>query len=281
MASTSMSEQLRGDVAVVTGAGRGIGRGIALVLASRGATVSVSDIDGDAAASVASEIEAAGGRSHSAAVDVTDPASISSWVDSTISEFDKVDICVANAGVIGAPGFAERRDYGPDDWRMTWGINVQGMVNTADAITPHMMERRHGKIINIASHGGRAPRGVPDPGRGNIQIPYGVSKAAAIQWTHLLAIQLGQYNINVNAVCPGRLWTPMWESIALNHRALTPELSDLSAREIFDINIRQSMPLGREQTPEDIGKAVAFLASEDAAQITGQALNVNGGAIMN
>ncbi len=281
MASSAMSDQLQGMVAAVTGAGRGIGRGIALVLASRGPAVSVSDIDSEAAASVAGEIEAAGGRAVASEVDVTDVGSIQTWADSTISELGKIDICVPNAGVIGAAKFNERKDYNSDDWRLTWGINVQGMVNTTDVIAPHMKERRSGKIVNIASHGGRAPRGVAEPGRGTVQIPYAVSKAAAIQFTHLLAIELGQYNINVNAVCPGRLWTPMWEAIALNHKALNPDLAELSAKEIFDRNIKATMPLGREQTPEDIGKAVAFLASEDAAQITGQALNVNGGAILN
>lgn len=281
MSETNTQGQFEGKVAVVTGAGRGIGRGIALVLASRGATVAVSDIDAKAAEAVAVEIVAEGRKAHAAKVDVTDLESISEWARSVISEFGKIDICVPNAGVIGAAGFAERKDYNADDWRLTWGINVQGMVNTADAVVPHMKERRYGKIVNIASHGGRAPRGVPDPGRGTIQVPYGVSKAAAIQWTHLLATELGQYNINVNAVCPGRLWTPMWEAIALNHQALNPETAGLSPREIFDRNIKATMPLGREQTPEDIGKAVAFFASEDAAQITGQALNVNGGAIMN
>lgn len=281
MTGPLMSEQLAGKVAVVTGGGRGIGRGIALVLASRGATVAVSDLDHAAAARVAAEIEAAGGKASASTVNVTDPASIHSWTDAVITGMGQIDICVPNAGVIGAYGFADRKDYNRDDWDLTWSVNVQGMVNTADAVMPHMKSRRYGKIINIASHGGRKPRGVQDPGRGTIQAPYSVSKAAAIQWTHVLAIELGQFNINVNAVCPGRLWTPMWEAIALNHRALNPGASGLSAREIFDRNIKATMPLGREQTPEDIGKAVAFLASEDAAQITGQALNVNGGAIMN
>jgi NAD(P)-dependent dehydrogenase (short-subunit alcohol dehydrogenase family) len=281
MADSRMSDQLLGKVASVTGAGRGIGRGIALVLASRGAAVSVSDIDGAAATSVAAEIESLGGKSVSAAVDVTDFSSIQEWITSTISGLGQVDICVANAGVIGAVGFARRKDYAEDDWALTWGVNLRGLVKTADAVTPHMMERRYGKIVNIASHGGRAPRGVAEPGCGTVQMPYGVSKAAAIQWTHTLAIQLGQFNINVNAVCPGTLWTPMWETIAINHSELNPEFAGLSAREIFDRRIKKTMPLGREQTPEDVGKAVAFLSSDDAAEITGQALNVNGGAIMN
>ncbi len=281
MANAAMSDQLQGMTSVVTGAGRGIGRGIALVLASRGAAVSVSDIDASAAQELATEIEQSGGRAMAGQVDVTSQDSLNEWIQASIEELGKVDICVPNAGVIGAAGFTERKDYNSDDWRMTWDINVRGMINTADAVMPHMKERKFGKIVNIASHGGRAPRGVPDPGRGSVQMPYSVSKAAAIQWTHLLAIELGRYNINVNAVCPGRLWTPMWEAIALNHKALNPDVADLSAREIFDRNIRATMPLGRPQTPEDIGKAVAFLASEDASQITGQALNVNGGAIMN
>ena len=281
MANSSMSTQLQGMTAAITGAGRGIGRGIAIVLASRGAAISLSDVDVDSAQAVAGEIEKAGGRAIAARVDVTSQDSLNEWIELSIKELGKVDICVPNAGVIGATGFTERKNYNNDDWRLTWDINVRGMINTADAVVPHMKDRNFGKIVNIASHGGRAPRGVPDPGRGSVQMPYSVSKAAAIQWTHLLAIELGRYNINVNAVCPGRLWTPMWEAIALNHKALNPYVAGLSAREIFDRNIKATMPLGRPQTPEDIGKAVAFLASEDAAQITGQALNVNGGAIMN
>lgn len=144
-----------------------------------------------------------------------------------------------------------------------------------------MKARRSGKIVNITSHAGRAPRGVSPPGRGNVQSWYSVSKAAAIQWTHLLALELGAFNINLNAVRPGSLWTPMWEKIALNRKALSSEVSQLSAREIFDRNSDAMMPLGKEQTPADIGKAVAFLVSDDAAQISGQALNVNGGAVMN
>ena len=275
-----MSRQLEGKTAIVTGAGRGIGEGIAKVLAARGARVAVSDVAAAAAATVAQAIEEAGGEAIASQADVTSADSMRAWVDAAVAHFGHIDICVANAGVIGGPGFQDRKDYNDDDWDLTLGVNVRGLVKTADAIVPHMKERRSGKIINIASHAGRAPRGVAEPGRGNVQSPYAVSKAAAIQWTHLLAIDLGPFNINVNAVCPGRLWTPMWEKLALNRKALNPEVSDLSAYEIFDMAIKTTMPLGEAQTPEDIGKTVAFLASDDAAQITGQALNVNGGAIL-
>jgi NAD(P)-dependent dehydrogenase (short-subunit alcohol dehydrogenase family) len=252
-----------------------------MILASRGAEVCVSDIDADSAEQVAAEINEGGGNAFAAGGNVTDIDSISEVAQNAVHTFGKLDVCVPNAGVIGGPGFISRRDYNDEDWDMTWGVNVRGVVNTADAVSDHMIERRYGKIVIIASHGGREPRGVPDEGRGSAQGPYMVSKAAAIQWTHWLAMNLGQYNINVNAVCPGRLWTPMWQAIAENHKTLNPDLAHMSIREIFEMQIKGTMPLGREQTPEDVGKAVAFLASDDASEITGQALNVNGGAIMN
>ena len=279
--TASTPQQLGGRSALVTGGGRGIGRGISMILASRGAEVCVSDVDASNAESVAAEINKGGGKAFATGGDVTDIESISEVAQNAIDTFGKLDICVPNAGVIGGPGFMTRRDYIDADWDMTWEVNVRGVVNTADAVADHMKERMYGKIVIIASHGGRAPRGVPDVGRGSAQGPYMVSKAAAIQWTHWLAMNLGQYNINVNAVCPGRLWTPMWQAIAENHKALNPDLAHMSIREIFEMQIKGTMPLGREQTPEDVGKAVAFLASDDASEITGQALNVNGGGIMN
>ena len=279
--AASTSQQLDGRSALVTGGGRGIGRGISMILASRGAEVCVSDIDPANAEQVAAEINEGGGHAFATGGDVTDIDSISEVAQTAIDTFGKLDICVPNAGVIGGPGFMSRKDYIDADWDMTWDVNVRGVVNTADAVAEHMKARMYGKIVIIASHGGRQPRGVPDVGRGSAQGPYMVSKAAAIQWTHWLAMNLGQFNINVNAVCPGRLWTPMWQAIAQNHKELNPDLADMDPREIFEMQIKGTMPLGREQTPEDIGKAVAFLASDDASEITGQALNVNGGAIMN
>ena len=98
--------------------------------------------------------------------------------------------------------------------------------------------------------------------------------------TQSMARELGPYNINVNAVCPGRLWTPMWEAIAINHKELNPDYAELTPHEIFIDQIKKTMPLGRPQKPEDIGKTVAFLASDESSEITGQAINVNGGAAM-
>ncbi|MFW6174724.1 MAG: SDR family NAD(P)-dependent oxidoreductase, partial [Chloroflexota bacterium] len=128
----------------------------------------------------------------------------------------------------------------------------------------------------------RKPRGSTTSGNDALS-PYLVSKSAVIQWTHLLALRLAPYDINVNCVCPGTIWTPLWERLAMNsaHTQALRSGVEKSPREVFDETARARSPLGRAQTPEEIGYTVAFLASGDADAITGQALNVNGGAIMN
>lgn len=274
-----VARQLENRVALVTGAARGIGRGIALVLGGRGAVVAASDVDVEGARAVAGEVEAAGGRAFAVGGDVTDPESMAAVAEEVVGREGRIDICVANAGVVGAAGYESRAEYTVDDWDLVLDVNVKGLVNTIDAVAPYMKERRSGKIVTISSHAGRKPRGasLSHPA----SIPYTVSKAAAIQLTHLMAMRLGRYGINVNAVCPGLLWTDMWERIARSQREADPSLRDLSPREVFDRDVRLRVPLGRPQTPEDIGKAVAFLVSDDASEITGQALNVNGGAAMN
>ena len=156
MAST-MAGQLENRVAMITGAGRGIGVGIAGVLVSRGAAVAVCDLDGGAAQETADAINAKGGKAIAGAVDVTDPGSLEHFAGRTISELGGIDICVPNAGVIGGPGFSERVDFTKQDWDMTFAVNVQGLTNTTEAVKEHMKAREQGKIVIIASHGGRKP----------------------------------------------------------------------------------------------------------------------------
>ena len=275
----SMAKQLEGRTALVTGGGRGIGQGIAAVLASRGAAVAVSDLTEAACAETVALIKSKGGKAVAVAADVTSQDSMDAAAARALSEFGHVDIAVANAGVIGAAGYEERLTYTEADWDVTFRVNVKGLSHTAEAVIPHMKTRRSGRIIVIASHGGRPPRGVKQR-PGTVSIPYGTSKAAAIQFSHALAIELAPHSINVNCVCPGTLWTPMWEKIAVNTIKNDPALSGLKPKDVFDRAIKTSTPLGRGQTPEDIGRAVAFFASDDALEITGQALNVNGGTIM-
>jgi len=156
------------------------------------------------------------------------------------------------------------------------------------AAAPLFIGQRSGKIVNIASIAGRAPSGGGArsgggmAGKGPLFSPmmsYGVAKAGVIQFTRMLAVQLAEYNVNVNCVCPGVLYTPLYERSFPRRLQATPEARGLSPREYFDKYVVSRVPLGREQTPEDIGRAVVFLASEDAKNITGQSINVDGGMV--
>lgn len=275
----SSSEQLSGKVALVTGGARGIGLGIATVLAERGASVAIFDLSGDATDAAAGGLVASGYSAIGIAADVTDQDSMHDAVSKVISSLGQVDILVANAGVWASEGYEERPEYNDADWDITHSVNVRGVVHSADAVIPHMKERGSGKIVNIASHGGRKPRGTAT-GR-TLGLPYSVSKAGVIQWTHGLAIELAPFNINVNAVCPGELWTNMLQGLYTNRRNTSDDSPDTDLKQGWDESMQNTVPLGRGQTPRDIGHAVAFLCSDDAAEITGQALNVNGGARMN
>lgn len=265
--------QLKDRIALVTGGARGLGKGIALVLAERGAEVAVCDINMDGAQQTAGEIENIGRKAKAYRVDVTSQDRLREVVEAALSDFGRIDILVNAAGVIGAPGFEDTTTSREEDWDLTFDVNVKGTALASDAISPHMRARRFGKIVNIASHAGRGGGG----GGG----AYGASKAAVIHLTQSYAMDLAPFNINVNVVCPGTIWTPMWERIAVRAKRNNPEQQRLTPREIFDAAILERCPLGREQTPEDIGKAVAFFASDDAMNITGQSLNVNGGTRMN
>jgi meso-butanediol dehydrogenase/(S,S)-butanediol dehydrogenase/diacetyl reductase len=262
---------LAGKVAVVTGAGAGIGVGIAERLAQAGADVVVADIDRAGASKTAEGIKALGVRSEALSVDVRDQASTDEMIKSAISSFGKVDILVNNAGVGGAPGWTERGFSSVDDWEAVFEVNVLGIVHASNSVKDHMVERGSGKIVNIASAAGR--RGSPGFSH------YSASKASAINITQAWAYQLAPLGINVNSVCPGVIWTNLWHNISKRRLGMIGD-TKTTGREYFEGRL-PGIPLGREQTPEDIGNAVVFLASERARSITGQALNVDGGSQMN
>ncbi|MDP2948562.1 MAG: SDR family NAD(P)-dependent oxidoreductase [Chloroflexota bacterium] len=268
-----MLADLSGKTALVTGGASGLGRGICHVLAECGADVAVADMNLEGARKVVGEVSEHGRRARAFQVDVTKEASVRKMVDEVLAAFGKIDILVNSAGVIGASGFEETTTSREEDWDITYQVNVKGTVLALEAVAEHMKARRYGKIVNIASHGGR--QGGPGGGA------YGASKAAVIHLTQSFAMDLAPYNINVNSICPGAIWTPMFEQIAQRQKRNDPTLKDLTPRQIFERLIEQRCPLKREQTPEDMGKMAAFLASEDATNITGQAINVNGGARMN
>ena len=266
-----MMIDLTGKVALVTGGARGIGRGICLTLAEQGADVSVADLNMEGAASVAEEIERMGRRAQAVRMDVTSRPSIEEAVSLALERMGRIDILVNNAGVVGAGEWWERDRPSDEDWNLAHMVNVRGVVMTTEAAQGHMAERGSGRIINIASIAAR--QGSPD-------IPhYSTTKAAVVSWTQSSAHQLARYGITVNAICPGLLWTDMWQAISRRRRAAGGE--DISGRALFERAVENMTPLRREQTPEDIGKLAAFLASDDARNITGQAINVDGGIRMN
>ena len=258
--------------ALVTGGGRGIGRGIVLAMARNGADVAVADLNAADATSVASEVSELGRRALPLKVDVTDQASVDEAVRKVLSEFGSIDILANNAGIIAAPGWEERDSSNETDWDMIYAVNVKGIFRVTEAVSPHMKERRYGKIVNVASGAGR--QGSAD------NPPYNASKAAVISYTQSSALELAPYSINVNAICPGLLWTPMWGRIASRHVLRREDLAGLRPREAFEKIVQDRIPLGREETPDDIGNLAAFLASDVSLNITGQSINVNGGSRM-
>ena len=259
-------------VAVVTGGGRGIGRGISLILAQNGADVAVGDVHPENAQTVAMEVTQLERRSLAVTLDVTDEESTQRMVREVMDHFGRIDILINNAGVVGAEGWEQREKPNDSDWNFVFAVNVRGIARVTEAVAPHMKANRYGKIINIASIAGRqgSPRNPP----------YNMSKAGVVNLTQSQSLELAPYNINVNAICPGLLWTPIWERI-VNRPAMTPNPEGKSGRELFLGYVQETTPLGREQTPEDIGNLAAFLASDYANNITGQSINVSGGYFMN
>jgi NAD(P)-dependent dehydrogenase (short-subunit alcohol dehydrogenase family) len=264
--------QLTDRVAIVTGGATGIGRAIASKLGGQGASVVIADLNADAAQKTASELAASGIKAAAATTDVTGRAATDRMAETAVSRFGKIDILVNNAGIAGAPGWNVRSESTEDDWVKTYQVNVLGVANATNSVAPHMKAARYGKIVNISSIAGR---------EGRPSLPhYSASKAAVISYTQSMANELAKFNINVNAICPGLLWTPMWEQVGGRYARDNPAYRGLGPRQVFDQMIAERIPLGREQTPDDIGEAAAFLASEDAKNITGQALNVDGGFFM-
>lgn len=261
-----------GRIAIVTGGATGIGRAIGIALARDGANIVVADMNREAAEATATEIADVGVTAMAVTVDVRRPERLQRMTDAVLERFGSIDILVNNAGVAGAPGWHHESDSREDDWIACYEVNVKGTMNTTSAVAPAMKRESSGKIVNIASIAGREGR----PAHPH----YSASKAAIINYTQSLAIDLGPYNINVNAVCPGLLWTPMWVQVGERYARHNRAYADMEPRAVFDRMISEIIPLGREQTPEDIGDCVTFLASDDASAITGQAVNVDGGAFL-
>jgi NAD(P)-dependent dehydrogenase (short-subunit alcohol dehydrogenase family) len=256
--------ELSGQVALVTGAGQGIGRASALALAVAGAHVVVADINRPSAEATAEAIMATQGRARAVAADVGDLHEIDRMVRETLAEFGSIDILLNNAGVTRR---ADVMDITEADWDRIHRVNAKGVFFCLQRVAREMIPRRSGRIINIASIAGKG-----FPGLSNAI--YGASKGAVISLTKTAAQQLGPHDINVNAVCPGIVRTALYKDIV----RVMAEKEGASAEEI-ERRMVQGVPLKRANEPEDIAAMVVFLASPGARNITGQSFNVDGGLV--
>lgn len=260
---------LQEQIAIVTGAASGIGRAIALRLSREGAVVVAADLEGKAAEGMVQEIVGQGRRGLAIEADVSAEKDVERIIQETLKNFGPVDILVNNAG-IGTTGLII--DHTVDDWEKSMSVNLKGTFLCSRAAAKEMIPRKRGRIVNISSIGGK--EGEEFIGG------YCASKFGVIGLTQVMAKELGRHRITVNAVCPGYIWTPMWEKMAVWFKENFPALAGKSPEEIFEARVKSVTPLRRPQTGEDIASLVAFLVSEEAKNINGQSINVDGGARM-
>ena len=260
-----MDLNLREKVAIVTGAGRGIGRAIALTLAKEGAYVAVNDIDRKVAEEVSKEIISLGSRSLAVVADVTDYNKVNHMVGRVLEEMGKVDILVNNAGIVyDAAGPISKKSFEnslPQEWNREIDLILYGTMNCIKAVMGHMIERKIGRIVNIASDLGLSNTGVKGASI------YSAAKGGVIALTKSIAIEVATYGITINSVCPGLV------------RTTRASQGDAYYKE----NERRAagmIPLGRVGEPDDIAKLAVFLSSDAACWITGQSYSVNGGRLM-
>jgi 3-oxoacyl-[acyl-carrier protein] reductase len=250
-----MEERLKlvGKVALITGAAQGIGKAVALLLARHGADIVVADINLEKAEETAKEIEALSREAMAVKVDVANLDQVERMVEAILEKFGKIDILVNNAGIARDKLVLRMTE---EDWDAVLNINLKGTFHCTKAVVRHMSKQRSGKIVSIASVVGE----MGNAGQAN----YAASKAGVIGFTKTIAREFAQRGINVNAIAPGYIETPMTDAL--------PE----KAKE----ELKRLIPTERLGKPEDVAEAVLFLVSEASSYITGQVLNVNGGIYM-
>lgn len=254
--------RLKDKVSIVTGSGRGIGRGIALQFAKEGSNIVVADVKEDLARRTTEEIEAVGRQALPLKVDVRVNSEVDAVVNETLKKFGRVDVLVNVAGVLTVAPIVELSE---EDWDFIMEVNIKGTFLCSRAVARQMIKQGSGgKIICISSNGGKS--GFP------FEAHYCASKHAVIGFVRSLALELASHKINVNAICPGYIVTDM-------HMFEATVWAKWMGKTVEQVRAESlaTIPWGRFGTPEDIAKVAVFLASEDSEYMTGQALNVTGG----
>ena len=257
--------ELGGQTAIVTGAGRNIGRAIALELAGMGADVVVAEVDEASGKRTAEEVRERGRKALALPTDVTRLADLQAMADRTVAEWGRIDILVNNAGIHRS---AYTADVTEDDWDRLLAVNAKGVFFASQAVLRHMVKARHGNIISVASMAGKMGL--------KTSLVYGITKAAVISMTKSLAVAHAGDGIRANCVCPGIVETDMIFQI---DREAGEKLFGLKPGEYLKQRVEQ-IPLGRIEAPEDVANVVGFLASGKSSYMTGQAINVTGGLVM-
>jgi 3-oxoacyl-[acyl-carrier protein] reductase len=242
--------RLKDRKAIVTGAGQGIGRSIALKMAHEGADVVIAEMNPDSGDKTKKEVEALGRKALFIAVDVADQRKVKGRMEEVLRRWGKIDILVNNAGFDRGATLLKVRE---EDWDAILGVHLKGTLNCIQAVAPHMIENSYGKIINISSIYGKIG--------GVATISYSSAKAGMIGLTKSVARELGRYQINVNVVLPGLIFTPTIAKMAEKYQNM----------------IIEATPLRRIGQPEEVANVVAFLASDEASFMTGAAVEVSGG----
>jgi meso-butanediol dehydrogenase / (S,S)-butanediol dehydrogenase / diacetyl reductase len=256
-----MDTGLRGKTAIVTGGAQGIGRGICLRLAQEGVKTVVADINADGGQQVVQEIRDLGNEGKFVRCNVTALSEVTNLAKTALESFGTIDILANCAGIALVKPFRELTEA---EWDRVVDVNLKGTYLCCSSVLPHMVERRSGKIINIASIAALYPTAQ--------QAPYCAAKAGVIALTRSLAYEYAGSNVNVNVICPGIVRTPIWEKALDDLSARTGEDKEL----IFSRHVER-IPLKRAQTPDDIANAVIFLSSDLSKSVTAASISITGG----
>jgi len=256
-----MKVDLAGKRAIVTGAARGIGKATAAVLAANDADLALNDVDAAELEKTVEEIGSTGARARAFVADVGDSHQVHRMVDEIADYFNGIDILVNNAGInLPRSGRAPIHEYKDDNWRKVLKTDLDGVYYCSRAVTPHMVAAGKGKVVNIASIAGLVPL--------RLQSAFVAAKAGMLNLTRSMAIELGEHNINVNAIAPGSTLTEGTRSLFYSDEAEYQEQAN---------RLLAHIPMGKPASVEDIAYAVLFLCSEEAGYITGSTLVVDGG----